>query len=1022
MKHRPLKQLCGLLASAAVALVLIGCNGSSGQNGANGTNGTNGSNALVTINAANLSAAEWGATSFSGSVSSVDLSKGTPIVNFSVTSNGTPVVGLGFTSQSATAKYPGYANLAFTIAKLVPGTGPGTTQWVNYIVTSSPTTTAAAAPTKPTTDNIGTLVDHADGTYTYTFYRDITQVKAVLDAATYTAPNVEADLGDVSYQPTLTHRVAIQVGGSARGTGTNTPNATAGATAVNILNPANIIYDFIPATGKAIAATDTSRTVVNVAACNACHTRLVVHGGSRVDPNFCVICHTDQRKYGNANSTVVAGVVTPPTGTTATYKVNGLALGNFPNFIHQLHMGENLSNTGYNYANILLNGVRYPQDIRNCQTCHTNQPQSAVLDAPPVAPQTAQGDNWMNVPSRLACGACHDNVDFTKTHGSNVPASDTTDDHLCSLCHTPAAIAVYHTPVWTPVQSGQNIAPAHGGMQSYSYQATNTANLPKNAHSISWNLISAKVDATGVPSLTFSILMDGKAITLNAQPATVPATTTAVDMFPASAPFVNNLFGAATDAPEFFLIAGLPQDGIVPADYNYRATPTLKSIWSGAAAAAALPITWKDNGNSTYTITATGYKLPAGTGVVAMGIGLGMLTETDLTPAKTDPNQISSYILAANSTPFTQMDFTYNANAYTALPTGGLIIPSRVQMMNVAGAGAGKIPIMSRRNIIKVNACNICHGTLGAFTAVNAASNFHGVGIGDGNDGASCIICHNTTGVDGTAFSYNTKTWVHALHAGTMRDNPYTPEAAASQFWDIDYPGLLNNCEACHVPGSYDFSNSTNAAQVPNMLWDTVAKGTLATAPTASYPPQKVSGGITTNYLIPQSVSQAAALGITWTPPAIPVTGTVSTPGTAYLSPWISTSATYGSNAAWTAPAASGGAWTYVPSSIATQTITATAPTTGLTGSLVVSPITAACSACHDTQQAVAHFRNNGGVFYGDRYILGGNTLGTPVNVGTVASPKYDWPTGNLVSNEQCLICHGSGAVADIKAVHMNFN
>ena len=764
---------------------------------------------------------------------------------------------------------------------------------------------------------------------------------------------------------------------------------------------------------------------MNVAACNACHTRLEVHGGNRVDPNFCVVCHTDQRKYGSANSTIVAGVVTPPTGSTSNTKINGLAAGNFPAFIHQIHMGENLSNTGYNYASIGFNGIRYPQDIRNCQTCHTNQPASAVLDAPPVAPQTAQGDNWMNVPSRLACGACHDNVDFTQTHGSNVPATDTADDHLCSLCHTAAAIAVYHTPVWTPLQAGTNIAPAHGGMQSNSYQATNTANLPKGAHTISWNLISAKVTA-GVPSLTFSILMDGKAITLNAPPATLPGTTTQVDMFPASAPFVNNLFGANTNAPDFILIAGLPQDGITPADYNFRATPTLKSIWSGAAAAATLPITWKDNGNSTYTITATGYTLPAGTGVVSMGIGLGMLTETDLTAAKSDPNLISSFnppvAPAVNSAPFTQMDFTYNANSYTALPTGGLIIPSRVQLMNVAGAGLGKIPVLSRRTIIKVDACNICHGTLGAFTATTTSNNFHSVGIGDGNDGASCVICHNTTGIDGTAFSYNTKTWIHALHAGTMRDNPYTPEAQGAQFYNIVYPGLLNNCEACHVPGSYDFSNSTNAAQIPYLLWETVAKGTLATAPTASYPLQKVSGGITTNYSIPTSVSQAAALGVAYAAPATPVTGTATTAGTGYYSPWISTSATYGSNAAWSAPTTNGGAWTYVPASVATQTTTLTAPTTGLTGSLVTSPITGACSACHDTQQAVAHFRGNGGVFYGDRYVLGGNTLGTPVNVGTVAAPKYDWPTGNLVANEQCLICHGSGAVADIKVVHMNFN
>jgi hypothetical protein len=81
----------------------------------------------------------------------------------------------------------------------------------------------------------------------------------------------------------------------------------------------------------------------------------------------------------------------------------------------------------------------------------------------------------------------------------------------------------------------------------------------------------------------------------------------------------------------------------------------------------------------------------------------------------------------------------------------------------------------------------------------------------------------------------------------------------------------------------------------------------------------------------------------------------------------------------------------------------------------VVSPITSACSSCHDTPSAIAHFKGNGGVFYGDRAVLGG--LGTPVASGT----NFAFPTGKLVNTEQCLVCHGSGGVADIKTVHMNY-
>jgi hypothetical protein len=70
---------------------------------------------------------------------------------------------------------------------------------------------------------------------------------------------------------------------------------------------------------------------------------------------------------------------------------------------------------------------------------------------------------------------------------------------------------------------------------------------------------------------------------------------------------------------------------------------------------------------------------------------------------------------------------------------------------------------------------------------------------------------------------------------------------------------------------------------------------------------------------------------------------------------------------------------------------TASASTT-----LVVSPIAAACSACHDNDQAIAHMKNIGGAtFYAAR--------------GASAT---------LTSNESCLSCHGHGAAEDIAVVH----
>jgi hypothetical protein len=63
---------------------------------------------------------------------------------------------------------------------------------------------------------------------------------------------------------------------------------------------------------------------------------------------------------------------------------------------------------------------------------------------------------------------------------------------------------------------------------------------------------------------------------------------------------------------------------------------------------------------------------------------------------------------------------------------------------------------------------------------------------------------------------------------------------------------------------------------------------------------------------------------------------------------------------------------------------------------LVLSPITGACSACHDSTVAINHMTSNGGQFYVPRGIV--RALGA--------------------SQEQCMLCHGPGRVAAIGVVH----
>ena len=162
--------------------------------------------------------------------------------------------------------------------------------------------------------------------------------------------------------------------------------------------PLDVIYDFMPATGQAVA--DSGRDIVATAKCEECHRKLGgiagddpessaagFHGGGRNETRYCVMCHTEQRKYGRVEATIDAATLT---FTSTTETVDGRAIGNLPNHIHHIHAGKLLAKKNYSYGGLVYNETLFPQDLRNCTKCHDGSATSTV--------QTKQGDNWKNVP------------------------------------------------------------------------------------------------------------------------------------------------------------------------------------------------------------------------------------------------------------------------------------------------------------------------------------------------------------------------------------------------------------------------------------------------------------------------------------------------------------------------------------------------------------------------------------------------------------------------------------------------
>jgi len=238
--------------------------------------------------------------------------------------------------------------------------------------TRSATGTALGTIQQPGADS-GGVATGGPGQYTYTFHT--------------VAPS--------GFDATATHTIGIY--GSRNLTAYNLPTNYASAT-----------YNFVPNGSKVSHVHD----IIETASCNACHDQLSAHGGSRRGLNMCVLCHTPQNSD-------------PNTGDTLDAKV----------FFHKLHMGASLPSVlaggqyipavnsfgSFNYSTVVFPAD--PGDPRRCEVCHSQKTGAAQATA------------FLLNPTRAACGACHDDVNFVT--GMNHPGGIQNDDTLCADCHIP---------------------------------------------------------------------------------------------------------------------------------------------------------------------------------------------------------------------------------------------------------------------------------------------------------------------------------------------------------------------------------------------------------------------------------------------------------------------------------------------------------------------------------------------------------------------------------------------------------
>ena len=182
-------------------------------------------------------------------------------------------------------------------------------------------------------------------------------------------------------------------------------------------------FDFVPATNGTAVTWNAS----TLAKCNACHDPLALHGGNYRDLKTCTMCHNPN----NMRDTIPASGGEPAEDRG---RYNGQL------FWHRIHAG---------LEEEVVPGMTYPQDIRNCESCHDKA--------------AAGGSSWYTKPSIAACGSCHSDVNFTT--GANHVAGPATDGS-CASCHQPEGSVEWDTGI-----KNAHVVPLHSA-QLKGYTAT----------------------------------------------------------------------------------------------------------------------------------------------------------------------------------------------------------------------------------------------------------------------------------------------------------------------------------------------------------------------------------------------------------------------------------------------------------------------------------------------------------------------------------------------------------------------
>lgn len=672
-----------------------GSDGADGTNGADGTDGTDGTDGADGADGADARQgdAPWGvhlellsidgASGAGGAFQVGDI----PEITYSVLDD-----------DDAPYDLADLSNIYFNMTG--PTTHPQIVEWyqdVNDVKTAS--------------------VDNNDGTYTYAFINPI-------PATYHTVPNDTTDLGedDGDWGGLALVDGTYTIGGVAYVTvtdpdGSTWPDASNTTTQV-LLGAATVLEPY---------------EVVLAENCAGCHgDSFRAHGGSRQTLDVCLTCHVDgaEDRYSATDATVTPGVTV---GMTT--------------MIHKIHNGDELTNgyevagfasdpTGEGYPNYNLTDFSdvafpsWPMGAAHCDSCHEG---------------AADGD-VETAPSRLACGACHDSVDFAT--GDNHTGGPQADDSNCAVCHGATAILGYHADPRTDasVWSDNGHASGKTGLNVTVLTATNQDG-------------ASTFQVGDTVTVTFSVLYDD------------------------GTPIPQSFFAYSAASSTCPTVAGSGTAVIVgPSDYMQRilyspsasSTTTVGSIYGSSSV---------DNTTGIWT-----YTFQDTAGVPQAIPATFPLQEQDTLDYVDENGDLYGQDLESGT-------YRVEVLLYTALWEDTSCANGSVTSERCRQAEPGYIDVLvgdattiEPHQVVTNESCEACHDEI----------RFHG---GTRKGVEYCESCHTRGSVDEETppASVYFATLIHNIHAsGTVATNVYTVNGGT---WDVTFPrqdGGIAACAACH--------------------------------------------------------------------------------------------------------------------------------------------------------------------------------------------------------------------------------